>query len=374
MKKVLILLNHVNGFYSHRAELVERINEDYKVIVSMPKCEESPKLKYYKDIGIDFKFLNLQKRGKNPFKDLALLIKYYNLIKEINPDIVLTYTIRPNVYGTYVASIINKPVIMNITGLGSAFYNPVFKSIAVSFYKIACNKAKCIFFQNKQNLSFFLSNNVVDKSKVQLIPGSGVNIDKFVPLEKEKADSVIRFLYMGRVMEEKGIEEYLEVAKRIKEKYSNVEFQILGNYEEPRYEEIVENSKYAVYLGMSNDVRNEVKEVDCIVSPSYHEGMSNVLLEGAAMGKPLIASNISGCKEIIDDGSNGYLFEVKSVDELEEKIIQFIELDNEKKKLMGKNSRKKVKKQFDRNIVIDEYIKAINSVLKEGYKNESRFI
>ncbi|MGI6423712.1 MAG: glycosyltransferase [Tepidanaerobacteraceae bacterium] len=170
-------------------------------------------------------------------------------------------------------------------------------------------------------------------------------------------------------MKEKGIEEYLEVAEKITKEFTNIEFQILGPFEEKQYKNTILNNKNNKirYLGISDDVRNEIKEVDCIVHPSYHEGMSNVLLEGAAMGKPLIASDIPGCKEIIEDGYNGYLFEVKSVKSLEEKLVQFINLDDSTRELMGKNSRNKVVKEFDRKIVIDEYMRAINTVIKEGY-------
>ena len=169
-------------------------------------------------------------------------------------------------------------------------------------------------------------------------------------------------------MKEKGIEEYLEAAERITKEFTNVEFQILGRFEEKRYKKTILNNKNNKirYLGISDDVRKEIKEVDCIVHPSYHEGMSNVLLEGAAMGKPLIASNIPGCKEIVEDGYNGYLFKVKSVESLEEKLVQFINLDDSTRKLMGENSRNKVVKEFDRKMVVDEYMRAINAVIKEG--------
>ena len=172
-------------------------------------------------------------------------------------------------------------------------------------------------------------------------------------------------------MKEKGIEEYLQLAERLIEQYSSIEFHILGPFEEQKYKDIIKNNKNEKikYLGISTDVRNEIRESDCIVNPSYHEGMSNVLLEGAAMEKPLIASNIPGCKEIIDDGYNGYLFEVKSLSALEKKVTIFMELDSKEKELMGKNSRKKMKKEFNRDIVINKYMKVINSILSKGDKN-----
>ncbi len=255
---------------------------------------------------------------------------------------------------------------MNITGIGTSLTNSKLKHIVSYLYKYTCKKAKIIFFQNHNNHSLFISNKMVDSAKALIIPGSGVNTNRFKPARKTKEDKVIRFLFIGRLMKEKGIEEYLQVAENLTKEYPNIEFQILGSFEEEIYKDVIKSNKNQriKYLGISNDVRNEIKEVDCIVNPSYHEGMSNVLLEGAAMGKPLIASNIPGCKEVIEDGCNGYLFEFKSVESLESKLIQFIELSTKEKALMGENSRNKVKAEFDRNIVINEYMKVIAKILK----------
>lgn len=209
---------------------------------------------------------------------------------------------------------------------------------------------------------------MVEHNKTVIIPGSGVNTSLFKPVSETKDDGTIKFLFIGRLMKEKGIEEYLEAAEVLSKKYKNIEFQILGPFEEEKYKEIILNnkSKQIKYLGTSNDVRIEIKEVNCIVNPSYHEGMSNVLLEGAAMGKPLIASNIPGCKEIIEDGHNGYLFEVRCTSSLEETLIRFIELDKNERAIMGIRSRSKVETEFDRNMVIDEYMKAINYIVNKG--------
>jgi glycosyltransferase involved in cell wall biosynthesis len=205
---------------------------------------------------------------------------------------------------------------------------------------------------------------MVSLDKVRLIPGSGVNLDKFTPMKKtNKDDGITRFLYIGRIMKDKGIEEYLDAANRITEQYPNTEFQILGSYEEEQYRELIENNPRVKYLGRSNDVREQIREADCIVHPSYHEGMSNVLLEGAAMGKPLLASNIPGCKEIVDNGSNGYLFESKSVDSMIEKIRLFLALNDEQRMEMGLASRRKVEKEFDRNLVVEAYLQAINEII-----------
>jgi galacturonosyltransferase len=372
MKKVLILANNAVGLYNFRFELIkELLIQDYEVYFSLPESAEDEKVKLMIEAGAKHIQTYINRRGINPFEDLELIKEYKRIIKRVNPEVVLTYTIKPNVYGTYAASRYKKPVIMNITGIGTSLTNSKLKHIVIRLYKYACKKARLVFFQNENNYLFFISNKMINLNKTKIIPGSGVNIDKFKPMSKENQDGIIRFLFIGRIMKEKGIEEYLKVADSLTLKYSNLEFQILGPFEEEKYKDIILTNKNPriKYLGISNDVRNEIKEADCIVNPSYHEGMSNVLLESAAMGKPLIASNISGCKEIIEDGYNGYLFEVKSAVSLEDKIIRFIELDTKEKELMGKNSRKKVEAEFDRNIVINEYMKAINDILHRGLQN-----
>lgn len=372
MKKILILANASAGLYNFRIELVQRLlKEGYEVYFSVPESIEDKKVKLIVETEAKHIQTYINRRGMNPLEDFKLIREYKRIIKEIDPDLILTYTIKPNIYGNYVANKYGKPVIMNITGIGSSLASGKLKNIVKELYRYACNKSKLVFFQNQNNQAFFIENKIVDQNKTKLIPGSGVNISMYKPMKEENQDETIKFLFIGRIMKEKGIEEYLEAAEILTEQYSNVEFQILGAFEEDKYKEIIENNKNVriKYLGTSSDVRNEVKGVDCIINPSYHEGMSNVLLEGAAMGKPLIASNIPGCREIIEEGYNGYLFEVKSISSLKEKIIKFIELNNKDKECFGINSRKKVISEFDRNIVINEYIESIKNILIKGDLN-----
>ncbi len=366
MKKILILTNNAVGLYRFRFELIKSLLEqNFEVYFSLPESTKDEKVRSIVDIGAKHIQTHFNRRGMNIFEDFKLVKEYIKIIKTVNPDVVLTYTIKPNVYGTFAASIYKKPVIMNITGVGSAFASSKLRYIASLLYKYACSKAYFVFFQNESNYSLFVSNKLVEPNKTKIIPGSGVNIERFKPVEKQNKDGIIRFLFIGRIMKEKGIEEYLQAADAITKKYPNTEFQILGGFEEEKYRDVILNNKNPKikYLGVSDDVRNEIKEVDCIINPTYHEGMSNVLLEGAAMGKPLIASNIPGCKEIVDDGINGYLFEARNVNQLVEKIEKFLSLDDEAKNQMGQAGRKKIEKEFDRNIVINEYMKVIEDVI-----------
>jgi len=375
MEKILILANNSVGLHNFRFELIEElIKKGYEVYFSLPESSDDEKSKLIIQSGATHIQTYINRRGINPFEDLQLIKEYKRIVLEVDPDIVLTYTIKPNIYGTYVASKSNKPVIMNITGIGTSLTNSKLKYIVINLYKYACKKARLVFFQNQNNHSLFIDNKIVDTKRTMIIPGSGVNLKRFIPSNRINEDDKIKFLFIGRLMKEKGIEEYLQVAERLIQTYSNLEFQILGPFEEKKYNDILydNKNKNITYLGTSKDVRNEIRSVDCIINPSHHEGMSNVLLEGAAMGKALIASNIPGCKEIIEEGYNGYLFDVKSVSSLEEKVVKFIKMDDKQRTLMGQNSRKKVEKEFDRNIVVNKYVEAINGILGKGRdKNES---
>ncbi|MDY0016223.1 MAG: glycosyltransferase family 4 protein [Candidatus Delongbacteria bacterium] len=358
--KILILTNHVSGLYIARYELIQKLlNNNCAVFISTPQNDANEYVITLCQLGVTHFVTPIDRRGISIKKDIVLIKKYKEIIKNVNPDIILTYTIKPNIFGNYAAKSFAIPVISNITGIGSMLYKGRFKLIFRYLYKYACSKSRLVFFQNAANLEFFVTNKLVDPQKTVLIPGSGVNLDKFQPQKKTFNDGKIRFLFIGRLMKEKGIQEFLQTADIVTRKYPNTVFQIVGSLEENKYKQLIVARKNIEFLGFSNDVRVQIRESDCIVNPSYHEGMSNVLLEGAAMSKPLLASNIPGCKEIVNDGVNGFLFESKNAKDMEDKIVKFIELSDEEKVIMGKNSRIKVEKKFDRNIVVDEYIKAI---------------
>lgn len=368
MKRILILANNSIGLYNFRVELIERlIEEKFNVYFTVPELSNDEKVEKLIEVGGNYIHTPMNRRGVNPLEDFKLIKNYKKIIDDIKPDVILTYTIKPNIYGNYVANKFNIPIIMNITGIGSSLATGKLKLVIKKMYKYAASKATNVFFQNQGNSEFFINNNLVKQSKTRIIPGSGVNIERFKASKLNKKDNRLRFLFIGRLMKDKGIKEYTVVAKNITAKYPHTEFWILGPYEENEWENEIEKSEnsHIKYLGESKDVREEIKQVDCIVNPSYHEGMSNVLLEGAAMGKPLIASNISGCREIIDNGINGFLFKVKSAKDLEKKLIQFINLKEEERSEMGISSRIKIEKEFDRNIVVDEYINVINKILKD---------
>jgi len=367
MAKILVLNNSIEGLYNFRYELLERlINEKFEIYFPIPESKNDTRVKKLIELGCKHIEINLDRRSMNPFKDLNLIKQYQTIVKKIVPDIIISYTIKPNIYGSYVAKKYKVPNIINVTGLGSGFNNKNIKWLVERMYKYACKNAHTVFFQNEANYNYFVENKLTKKDKSKIIPGSGVNLEKFKPMEKTKEDGIVRFLFIGRIMKEKGIEEYLKAAEYIANKYSNVEFQILGRFEEEKYKEIIlnNNNSKIKYLGVSYDVRNEIKEIDCIINPTYHEGMSNVLLEGAAMAKPLLTSNIPGCREIVDNGINGYLFEPKNETSLIKTIEKFLSQNESDRIKMGIASRKKVERTFDRNLVINTYLEEIAKILK----------
>lgn len=361
--RILLLVNHDIVIYNFRRELVERfISEGFEVIIS---CPNGPNIDKLVQIGAKHLDLKINRRGINPISDIKLLFHYRYLIKTYTPSIVLTYTIKPNIYGGIASRFSKTPYIANITGLGTAVENKgLLQLITTKLYKFALKNANTIFFQNKENMEFMLDRHITGKSHI-LIPGSGVNTKFFSYINYPISDT-INFLFIGRIMKAKGIDYYLEAAKKVKEKYPNTIFHIIGDYEE-NYEDIIseyQNKGYIQYHGKINDVREFHKIAHCTINPTYYpEGISNVLLESAASGRPIIASNRSGCKEVIVDNFNGYLFSQRDVEDLIKKIEMFINLSYEQKKQMGLCGREKVDTEFNRDIVVNEYITAVRRII-----------
>ena len=355
--------------YSFRKELLEKLlDENNQVYISVPSGE---KVDLLEEMGCKFIDTFIDRRGKNIFKDYKLFLKYKKMIKKISPEIVLTYTIKPNIYGGIACKSSNISYIANITGLGTAVGNGgILSKILLVMYKIAFKNVTCVFCQNQQNYDFMKENKIVEE-KLKLIPGSGVNLKRFKIKPYPKEENYFKFLFMGRVMREKGIEEYLEVAKTIRKKYHNTEFGIVGSCEEEKYLkelETLNENNVVKYYGRQKDVKPFLENACCIIHPTFYpEGMSNVLLEASATGRPVITTNRPGCKEIVNDGETGFLVEERNIEQLIETVEKFINLSYEKRKELGINARKKVEKEFDRNIVIDAYISEIYRL----YKNDN---
>lgn len=363
MKKVLMLGNHEIVIYNFRKELVERmIQEGYEVYVALPY---GPKVELLKEMGCKFIDTPINRRNTNPLEDIKVFFKYMKVLKKIKPDVVLTYTVKPNVYGGIACRLNKIPYICNVTGLGSGYLNGgMVQKVVQTLSKLAFTKANKVFFQNTADRDLLVSQGVV-KDNYDLLPGSGVNLDTYKLLPYPAEDEPINFNFVARVMKDKGIDEYLGAAKIIKEKYPDVIFNVIGMIDQPHYEEILkkyEEDGIIKYHGFQIDTMPFIEKCHCMINPSYTEGMSNVLLENAACGRPLIASNIPGCKEIIDENINGYTFKVKDENNLVEKLEVFIRTSYRNKIKLGLQGRKKVEKEFDREIVVRNYLEEIRRV------------
>jgi len=363
MGKILILANNDIGLYKFRKELIEELLKYNQVFISLPNGEF---VKELVNLGCDFIDTNISRRGTNPITDFKLMIEYKKILNKVKPDVVLTYTIKPNVYGGMMCRLKKAPYIANITGLGTAVENSgVLQSITIFLYKLALKNASCVFFQNKENAEFINSKGII-KGNQKIIPGSGVNLDHYEVLDYPD-DNVINFLFISRVMKQKGIDQYLDAAEYIRKKYTNIQFHILGFCEESYEEKLktLHDEGIIQYHRMQNDVRKFHKISHCTIHPTYYpEGMSNVLLESAACGRPIITTNRSGCREIVEDGINGYVIEQQNSQDLIEKIEKFLALTSEEKRQMGLAGRAKVEREFDRQIVVDAYMEEIKTSLR----------
>lgn len=362
MKRVLFLVNHDVVIYNFRRELVEELlKEECEVIISSPYGE---RIDLLKEMGCKYVPVKLDRHGKNPVDEIKLILYYIELIRTVKPNIIFSYTIKPNLYGAVAASICKVPIVVNITGLGSAVENPgKMQKLMILAYKLAFRKVQTVFVQNKENRKFFIDNHIaVDKLK--LLPGSGVNLEQFHVLDYPSDDKV-EFVFISRIMKEKGIDQYLEMAKYIKKKYPKTHFHICGFCEE-EYENILkeyEKEGIIIYHGLIMDVREVLSYTHCTVHPSYYpEGISNVLLESAASGRPLISTDRSGCREVIDDGVNGYIIPQRNTKDLIEAVEKFLSLDNEKRRQMGLAGREKVRREFNRECVINAYLEQMSCV------------
>ena len=368
--KILVLSNNANGMYLFRKEaLLSFKNMGYETVVSLPPDDYCDKIR-----ALGFKVIptRMERRGSNPVHDIKLFMEYIKLIKKEKPDIVLTYTIKPNLYGGLACRIKKIPYIMNVTGLGTALTNPsVMSKILLKFYQIAASKAACVFFQNEGNRQFMADNNVALNNS-RLLPGSGVNLNehKLMPYPDESGGII--FLAGLRIMKDKGITEYLDAAQKICGECEGAHFYLAGEYEEetrniyePRINEL-SGRGVIKYLGHVDNINEVMAGSHVIVHPSYHEGMSNVLLEAAACGRPVLASDVPGCRETMQQGLSGLLFKPKDADGLAGAIKTMLSYTESDRKEMGLRGREYMEHMFDREKVVRAYLEEIEKVMKYG--------
>ena len=369
-KTIAIVINTSWNIFNFRLGLLKALQEEgYKIVAIAPRDEYSEKLEA---LGFEYHNIDINNKGTNPLEDAKLVFAFYKLYKKIAPDVILQYTIKPNIYGSMAAGMLGIPVISNISGLGTVFLNDSLSSKVARFlYKVALKVPKKVFYQNAHDRELFVQSNLVKAEKTELLPGSGIDIEKYKPLkEKQENNNTLRFLFIARLVKDKGLVEYVEAAKQITR--SSTEFAILGAFYPGNPTAIKENEMQKweregaiKYIGTSDDVMSVISEYDCIVLPSYREGLSRVLLEAASMAKPIITTSVPGCKEVVDDGVNGYLCEVKDADSLAEQMRKMLKLTYEERSEMGRRGREKVVKEFNEKIVIKKYEETIASILKD---------
>ena len=360
MSTYLILANNSGGLYGFRHELIEELLKRGEVVASTPFDD---KMELLRGTGCKLIETSFDRRGKNLFADISLLFEYIRMIRRLHPDSVLTYTIKPNLYGGLASRITKTPYFANITGLGSIFEKQGFLQMCVRLlYIIALKRAKAVFFENKANMELFINTGMINSKQAYLLSGAGVNLERFSYKEYPK-NEVFRFLFMGRIMKEKGIDELLEAMRRLNSDKLVCTLDILGKMNED-YTQVLDAAQktgYIFYHGVKEDVRPYIETADCFVLPSWHEGMANTNLECAASGRPIITSNIPGCKEAVIESVSGLLCDPKNVNSLYEKMKLMIQMSRRDREVMGIAGRNHMEAEFDKEKVVQMTIDTIRS-------------
>ncbi len=372
-KKIAVIENGLFSTYTMRDGLMQfLLKEGYEVTIL---THTNSFVSQVEKTGL--KVINIGSGNVNPVKVLKYIFNLYRALKRIEPDVCLTFSIRPAIWGNYITRYLKIPTVTNITGVGPLFTSKnLAYRIARSIYRPALSKTKKVFFQNFDDMDLFIENNFVRKEIAERIPGSGVDYLKFSPIDSNgRAHDHFIFLFIGRLIKDKGIFEFVEAARIIRKKYPNVQFNVIGPFWSQNLKSntitqsdlqnwIIEG--IIDYHGEKKDVRKFIADADCVVLPSFREGTSNILLEGASMERPIITTNTTGCKEIVDDEITGFLCNVKDSVDLARQMEKMILLSREERMIMGKKARQKIIKEFDKKIVLDAYQKAIQNISKDA--------
>jgi len=368
MPKVLVLANEYTTILHFRMELLHRLKQDgHEVILVLPPHDKNQSFKVQDWRVIE---VSLNRFGMNPFQELRLLLQYVKVFSEEKPDIVLTYTAKPNIFGGLACRFMKVPYICNVTGLGANLQREsLVQRVLLFLQKVSFRRANRVFFQNTGNQCYFEQRGILPAGRVALLPGSGVNLALHRYETFPHGDDITRFAVVGRLRQDKGYDELFEAIRQVSLTNSKVEFRIAGWYEDERYkkgiDEMVSSFPVRYYGSISQEEVHElIASCHCLIHPSHHEGMANVLMEAAAAGRPCIASDIHGCKEAIDDEVTGFLFTVKSQVALTNAITRFLGLSRLQMESMGRSARAKMERSFDRKFVIERYADAIKEELE----------
>lgn len=359
MKKIMVITNHSYMLWRFRWELIQELMKDAEVVISTPFVGHEED---FAGMGCRMIETPVDRRGMNPVTDLQLYKTYLKQLKTEQPDQVITYSIKPNVYAGYACRRLHIPYHVNVQGLGTAFQKAGLAQVVTGMYKIALKDAKTVFFENERNAKVFLDKKIVSEQQTCILHGAGINLEHhaYQPYPENEA---VHFLYLGRIMKEKGMDELFYAIRKLHTEYGQKVVLDLVGFFEDEYKEQVETlvqEGIAVFHGFQEDPRPYYGMADCVVLPSYHEGMSNVLLEAAATGRPLITSDIPGCLEAVEDGKTGFLCEVKNEEDLLQKMQKFMRLSRQEREEMGRCGRRKMEREFDKKDVVKKTVEAIH--------------
>jgi len=362
--RIAIVLNTSWNIYNFRMNFVKTLlSQGYEVHTIAPGDEYT---KHLVEIGCIHHKVRMDSRGANLLKDSALILELFMIYRKVRPDLILHYTIKPNVYGTLAATLLGIPVVNNVCGLGTVFLKDnLVSAVAIFLYKVSFRFAKKVYFQNPDDLKLFIDKKLVPESVVDLVPGSGIDLSKFQPTGFKRNEK-FTFLLISRLITDKGILEYIEAVKKLRSTGVDARFQILGAMD-PEHKrgikvEIIQewiNSGTIEYLGTTDDVRHFINHADCVVLPSYREGTPRTLLEAASSSKPIIATDVPGCNHVVENNFNGLLCKLKDVNDLAEKMKMMANFENETLRQFGENGRAKVELEYNEAVVINKYLKTI---------------
>lgn len=374
-KKVVLASNTTWNIVNFRRCLIDSLMEaGFKVYAV------SPTDKYVEElvkIGVIHYHVKINQKGANPIEDLKLIKRYKKIYQSIRPDIILSFTIKPNIYSSIIAYKLGVPIINNISGLGTLFIKKSINSfVSYVLYKLTIQKASHVFFQNNDDALLFLKFRLVEKSKMSVIPGSGVNVNTF---NIDRTRNVgLTYLFVGRLIGDKGIREFMSASKVIAVNYPTVKFLVVGELNSPNrsainseeFEDFINENPQIDYLGNCDDMISVYAKADVLVLPSYREGLSKSLIEACAMSIPIITTNVTGCRDVVIDGFNGFLCEAKNVNSLVESIEYMINTTEENRLFFGRNGRSRAEKDFSEELVVKSYMSKVISLLSERPNDE----
>ena len=371
--RVMIVLNTAWNLVNFRIGLIRAlVAAGYEVVAVAPSDKYADGLA---TLGCRFIPVPMDNNGINPARDLLLLWRLFCLLRTERPNVYLGYTVKPNVYGSLAARALGIPVINNIAGLGTVFIRGGWLSLFVqSLYRLALSRSQKVFFQNNDDRQLFIRSRLVHDGVTDLLPGSGIDLIQFPPTSLP-VNVPVRFLLIARMLWDKGVGEFVEAARLLKQRGVGADFCLLGvlDLQNPVAISRQQMSAWVAegvvnYLGVSDNVKVEIAQADCIVLPSYREGTPRALLEAAAMARPIVTTDSVGCRNVVDDGINGYLCKPKNSSDLADKMLRILSMSHNEREVMGLRGREKVKREFDEKIVIRKYLEAIKvAILKSDF-------